>query len=70
LESDVAIRALVDPAANSTHVAYQSPDGATWTLIDSDTIAMGSTVYVDLATVSHAVMTTTTSTFDDVAGSW
>jgi len=44
--------------------AYQSADGATWTLVGSDTIAMGTAVYVGLAAVSHNVMATTVANFD------
>ncbi|MCU1382881.1 MAG: hypothetical protein JWL71_1578 [Acidobacteria bacterium] len=53
-----------------TFNAYQSTDGATWTLVGSDTIAMGPTVYIGLAAVSHNVMATTTANFDFVSGSW
>ena len=50
--------------------AYESADGATWTLVGTDTIAMGASVYVGLAAVSHNVMATTTANFDFVSGSW
>jgi phosphatidylserine/phosphatidylglycerophosphate/cardiolipin synthase-like enzyme len=53
-----------------TFNGYQSADGATWTLVGSDTIVMGSTVYIGLAAVSHNVMATTTAAFDFVSGSW
>ena len=53
-----------------TFNAYQSPDGAAWTLVGSDTIVMGPTVYIGLAAVSHNVMATTTAAFDFVSGSW
>jgi hypothetical protein len=53
-----------------TFNAYQSPDGVTWTLVGSDTIAMTSTVYVGIAVTSHNQLATTTGVFDSVTGSW
>jgi regulation of enolase protein 1 (concanavalin A-like superfamily) len=53
-----------------TFNAYQSVDGATWTLVGSDTIVMGPTVSIGLAAVSHNLMATTTAAFDFVSGSW
>ena len=53
-----------------TFTASQSVDGAKWTLVGTDTIVMGSTVYIGLAAVSHNVMATTTGAFDFVSGSW
>jgi len=50
--------------------AYQSADGATWTMVGTDTIVMGPTVYIGVAAVSHNVMATTTGVFDFVSGSW
>jgi len=50
--------------------AYQSADGATWTMVGTDTIVMGPTVYIGLAAVSHNVLATTTGVFDFVSGSW
>ena len=46
--------------------AYESPDGVTWTLVGSDTIAMGPTVYVGLAVTSHTGGAAATCTFDNV----
>ena len=39
--------------SGSTLSGYQSPDGATWQLIGTATIAMGSTVQIGLAVTSH-----------------
>jgi len=50
--------------------AYQSADGTTWTLVGTDTVVMGQTVYVGIAAVSHNVMATTTAAFDSVSGGW
>ena len=44
--------------------AYESPDGVTWTLVGTDTIAMSSTVYVGLAVTSHTTSASATCTFD------
>jgi len=53
-----------------TFNAYQSLDGAAWTLIGSDTIPMATTVYIGLATTSHNLMATAVGAFDFVSGSW
>ena len=46
--------------------AYESPDGVAWTLVGTDTIAMGPTVFVGLAVTSHATGASATCTFDNV----
>ena len=46
--------------------AYESGDGANWTLVGTETIPMGSTVYVGLAVASHTTSTSATATFDNV----
>jgi len=49
--------------------AYQSVDGATWTLVGSDTIPMGpagTPVYIGLGVSSHTTTATATGTFDNV----
>ncbi|HMD36556.1 MAG TPA: hypothetical protein VKH42_16400, partial [Vicinamibacterales bacterium] len=51
----------------NTFNAYSSPDGTTWTLVGSDTIAMGANVYVGLAVSSHTTTATATATFDHVS---
>jgi regulation of enolase protein 1 (concanavalin A-like superfamily) len=53
-----------------TFNAYQSADGAAWTLVGTDTIAMGTSVYIGVAAVSHNAMATTVGAFDFVRGSW
>ena len=51
----------------STFNAYASPDGAAWTLVGSDTIAMGANVLVGLAMSSHTTTTAAQATFDNVS---
>jgi regulation of enolase protein 1 (concanavalin A-like superfamily) len=46
--------------------AYRSANGSTWTKVGSDTIPMGSTVYVGLAVTSHSASTATTAVVDSV----
>lgn len=46
--------------------AYESADGVNWTLVGTDTITMGSTVYVGLAVTSHSTGAAATCTFDGV----
>jgi regulation of enolase protein 1 (concanavalin A-like superfamily) len=46
--------------------AFQSPDGNTWTLVDTDTIPMPSTVYVGLAVTSHTSTAIATAMFTNV----
>jgi regulation of enolase protein 1 (concanavalin A-like superfamily) len=45
--------------------AYQSGDGATWTLVGTDTVQMPSTIYVGLAVTSHDASATSTATFSN-----
>lgn len=52
--------------AGNTISAYSSVDGATWTLVDSDTFTMAVTVYVGLAVTSHDNTAAATATFTDV----
>ena len=53
--------------SGSTFSAYVSGDGASWTLVGSDTIAMGSTIDVGLALSSHDDTALATATYDNVA---
>lgn len=46
--------------------AYRSTNGTTWTLIASDTITMGATVYAGLAVTSHNGGARTTAAIDSV----
>ncbi|HET7694711.1 MAG TPA: nitrilase-related carbon-nitrogen hydrolase [Vicinamibacterales bacterium] len=46
--------------------AYYSWDGANWTLVASDTIAMGANVYAGLVVSSHTTSELATATFDSV----
>jgi len=52
--------------SGNTFSAYESADGTTWTLVGTDTIAMGSNVYVGLAVTSHTTSASATCTFDSV----
>ncbi|HZR23279.1 MAG TPA: BACON domain-containing carbohydrate-binding protein [Vicinamibacterales bacterium] len=51
----------------NTFNAYSSADGSTWTLVGTDTIAMGTNVYVGFAVSSHTTTATATATFDNVS---
>jgi hypothetical protein len=46
--------------------AYRSSDGTNWSLMGTDTINMGSTVYVGLAVTSHNTTATADATFTNV----
>ena len=52
--------------SGSTFSAYASADGTTWTIVGSQTIAMGTTIDVGLAVTSHDSGTLATATFDHV----
>jgi hypothetical protein len=52
--------------SGNTFTAYESPDGTTWTLVGSDTIPMGQTVFVGLGVTSHTTGASATCTFDNV----
>jgi phosphatidylserine/phosphatidylglycerophosphate/cardiolipin synthase-like enzyme len=45
---------------------YESADGVNWTLVGSDSFAMGQSVLIGLAVSSHVTGTTATATFDNV----
>jgi endonuclease/exonuclease/phosphatase family metal-dependent hydrolase/regulation of enolase protein 1 (concanavalin A-like superfamily) len=47
--------------------AYKSTDGVAWTLVGSDSITMGATVYVGLAVSSHVKGSVATAVFDNVS---
>ena len=47
--------------------AYESVDGVNWTLVGTDTIPMGTTVYVGLAVTSHTTGASATCTLDNVS---
>jgi hypothetical protein len=53
--------------SGSSFSAYVSTNGTTWTLVGTDTIGMGSTIYVGVAVGSHTNATLCTATFDNVA---
>ena len=46
--------------------AYRSTNGSTWSLVGSDHIPMGSTVYVGLAVTSHNTSAATTAVIDSL----
>lgn len=47
--------------------AYESADGVNWTLVGTDSISMGTTVYIGLAVTSHNTGASATCTFDSVS---
>jgi hypothetical protein len=46
--------------------AYESADGVNWTLVGTDSIPMGTTVFVGLGVTSHTTGASATCTFDSV----
>jgi regulation of enolase protein 1 (concanavalin A-like superfamily) len=46
--------------------AYESADGVNWTLVGTESITMGTTVYVGLTVTSHTTGASATCTFDGV----
>jgi hypothetical protein len=52
--------------AGSVVTAYTSADGATWTKVGQDTLAISGAVWVGLAVTSHDATTRATVTFDHV----
>jgi hypothetical protein len=50
-----------------TFSGYESADGVHWTLVGTDTIAMGTGVDIGLAVTSHNTSTSATCTFDHVS---
>ena len=52
--------------SGNTLTASQSADGDTWTVVDSQVITMGTTVFVGLGVSSHTTSTAATATFDNV----
>jgi regulation of enolase protein 1 (concanavalin A-like superfamily) len=52
--------------SGNTFTAYESSDGATWTKIGTDTIAMPASIFVGLAVTSHDNTRVTTATLDAV----
>jgi regulation of enolase protein 1 (concanavalin A-like superfamily) len=48
--------------AGSLFTAYKSTDGQNWTVVGSDSITMGTTVYVGIAVTSHNPLTATRAT--------
>ena len=53
--------------SGNTFTASVSTDGTNWTVVGTDTIAMGSTIKVGLAVTSHIDGTLSTATFDNVS---
>jgi subtilisin family serine protease len=53
--------------SGSQLTAFESADGLAWTLVGSDTIALGASVYVGLAVTSHTTGASATCTFDNVS---
>jgi hypothetical protein len=55
--------------AGDTFTAYESQDGAAWTEVGTDDIAMASSVYVGLAVTSHSTSASTTAAIDNITSS-
>lgn len=47
--------------------AYESPDGQSWTLVGSDVLATGASLYVGIAVTSHNAWAATTALVTDVS---
>jgi hypothetical protein len=47
--------------------AYESADGVNWTLVGTDTITMGTSVFVGLAVTSHTTSASAVCSFDNVS---
>jgi regulation of enolase protein 1 (concanavalin A-like superfamily) len=52
--------------SGNTFSSYRSADGVTWTLIRSQSITMGTNVYIGLAVTSHTNSALSTATFTNV----
>ncbi|MEQ8471964.1 MAG: fibronectin type III domain-containing protein [Marinoscillum sp.] len=52
--------------SGNSFISYVSSNGTSWTQIGSETISMGSTVYVGLAVTSHNNSTSCTATFNNI----
>jgi len=72
LTTHTAGPALVAPSwvrlvrSGNTFSAYTSSNGTTWTLIGSESITMGATVYVGMAVTSHNATALATSSLTNV----
>jgi regulation of enolase protein 1 (concanavalin A-like superfamily) len=53
--------------SGNTISGYESADGVKWTLVGSDTFAMGPNVMIGLAVSSHVAGTNATATFTNVS---
>ncbi len=53
--------------SGTTFAGYESANGSTWTLVSSQTISMGATVFVGLAATSHNTSASTTAAIDNAA---
>lgn len=52
--------------SGNTVTGYESLNGSAWTMVSSQTIAMGATVYVGLAATSHNASASTTAVLNNV----
>ena len=52
--------------SGATFTGYSSPDGTNWTLVGSDTIAMGSSVFIGMPVTSHNNTVLCTASIDNV----
>jgi hypothetical protein len=53
--------------SGNTLSGYSSPDGTTWTLVSSQTITMGTNIYLGFVNASGSTSTLNTSVFDNVS---
>ena len=53
--------------SGSTFTSYYSANGTSWTMIGSQSISMGTTVYVGLVVTAHKTTALATATFDNVS---
>jgi regulation of enolase protein 1 (concanavalin A-like superfamily) len=51
----------------STVTAFQSSDGTNWTTVGSDSVSMGSTIYIGLALTSHSPLSTASADFTNIS---
>jgi regulation of enolase protein 1 (concanavalin A-like superfamily) len=55
--------------AGNDFTASYSSDGATWTVLGTQTVTMGANIFVGLAACAHSTSTVTTATFDNLSAS-
>jgi PKD repeat protein len=66
VDTGVAPKWLRLSRSGSLVTAWVSDDGASWVAVATDTVALGTTVYVGLAVTSHDIANLAAATFDNV----